>query len=185
MLSKGFIYMCIPIDFYILVTYWKQGKQIMRLTECLLTLTETQDTVTRPPWKDLPKLWIQELRQNRLRNAIMCCEFVCRDSTDDSYWISAKFYGIVSLHKYIALKNYVKLQLFVTVVIKWKNGVMYSPVTYISGFRFNSYTKYFYLSTISTPRSEKSNREGMYWIRMRHGYCLDTQTRIKAHQNAI
>lgn len=139
----------------------------------------------RPPWKDLPKLWIQELRQNRLRNAIMCCEFVCRDSTDDSYWISAKFYGIVSLHKYIALKNYVKRQLFVTVVIKWKNGVMYSPVTYISGFRFNSYTKYFYLSTISNPRSEKSNREGMYWIRMRHGYCLDTQTRIKAHQNAI
>lgn len=74
-------------------------------------------------------------------------------------------------------------QLFVTVVIIWENGVMYSPVTYISGSRFNSCTKYFYLSTISTPRSEKSNREGMYWIRITctcsHGCRLDIQTRFQ------
>lgn len=149
-----------------------------------VTLTETQDTVL-------------DLMERTYRNCEykiwgkigwgmqFCVVFVCRDSTDDSYWISAKFYGIVSLHKYIALKNDVKSQLFVTVVIKWKNGMMYSPVTYISGSRFNSRTKYFYLSTISTPRSEKSNREGMYWIRIRHWYRLVTQTRIKEYKNYL
>lgn len=38
----------------------------------------------------------------------MCCEFVCRDFIDDSYWILVKFYGIVFLYKYIVLKNDVK-----------------------------------------------------------------------------
>lgn len=166
MLSKGFIYMCIPIDFYILVTYWKQGKQIMRLTECLLTLTETQDTVL-------------DLHERTYRN----CEYKNWGRIGWGMQLC-----VVNLFAEILLMTVIEFQLnFMALylcinILHWK---IMLTVTYISGFRFNSYTKYFYLSTISTPRSEKSNREGMYWIRMRHGYCLDTQTRIKAHQNAI